>query len=204
MRVHWTLHELGLDYETREIITRSESMDDPEFRALSQRRGKIPFFQEGDLVLGESAAIARQLADHHRRSVTLSPEPGSPERARFDELCFFVMVELDAALYTIRKHEGLPDVYGASPVACEAARVYFGRQAGHLEAALADSRPYLMGEAFNVADLLFASCLDWARFIEIELSERLARYQEQIAARPAYQQAWKANFPPAALAALAG
>jgi len=37
LRVHWMLAELGLPYETRPILTRSEEMSAPEFRALSER-----------------------------------------------------------------------------------------------------------------------------------------------------------------------
>ena len=38
--------------------------------------------------------------------------------------------------------------------------------------------------------------------VKVPLSELLSTYLERTTARPAYQQAWKTNFPPAALAAL--
>jgi glutathione S-transferase len=96
-RPHWLLAELGLDYETKEIMTRTDTMDAPEFRALSQR-GKIPLFEDGDLMIGEPAAIMLYLADRYRDEGKFSPEPGTKDRARHDELCFFIMTEMDAAL----------------------------------------------------------------------------------------------------------
>ena len=36
MRPHWMMCELELPYETREIITRTDTMDDPDFTALFQ------------------------------------------------------------------------------------------------------------------------------------------------------------------------
>ena len=93
-RPHWMLAELGLDYETKDIITRTESMDAENFRALS-RRGKIPLLEDGDLMIGESAAIVLYLADRYRKDGVFAPEPGTNDRARHDELCFFIMVAKD-------------------------------------------------------------------------------------------------------------
>ena len=45
LRPHWMLAEQGLDYETRDIMTRTEAMDAPDFCALSQRK-KIPLFED--------------------------------------------------------------------------------------------------------------------------------------------------------------
>lgn len=201
LRPHWMLCELGVDYDTREIIPRNESMNDPEFLALS-RRGKVPLLEDGELVIGESAAIVIHLADRHRDRLALAPPPGTLERARFDDLCFFVMIELDAILYVIRRHEGLPEIYGEAPVATEAARDYFLRQAGDIERGLADGRPYLMGEEFGATDLLLATCLLWAEAVGIPLSARLDEYKKRISERPAYRRALARNFPPAAVAAL--
>ena len=81
-RVHWALHELGLDYETKPVRTRTAAMETPEFQAVSPRT-KIPVFQDGDLKLFESCAIVtylartydsvhcQTLADEFRRSCAL-------------------------------------------------------------------------------------------------------------------------------------
>ena len=203
LRVHWMLHELGLDYETRAILPRSAQMDDPELWRLTQRR-KIPFFEDGEIRIGESGAIAFYLADRYRDRLRLSPDPGTPTRALFDELAFFALMELDAtSLYVLRRHEGLPDVYGEAPAACDAARDYFARMVGEIERRLADGRPHLLGDAFSAADVLLVSCLAWARFVGIALTPPLAAYQSLVAARPAFARAMSVNFPPEALAALA-
>jgi glutathione S-transferase len=203
LRPHWMLAELGLAYETVEIITRTDGMKRPDFQALSQRR-KIPLFEDGDLLIGESAAITQHLADRHGEPNAFIPAPGTDDRSRHDELCFFIMTEMDAILYTIRRHGGLPDIYGESEVAVEAAGTYFQRSAREMEARISDGRPYLMGEAFMVADLLLKTCLDWAGFVQISLSDTLVAYSAALGDRPAYKAAIEKNFTPAALAALAG
>lgn len=202
LRVHWMLAELGLDYETRAILTRTEGMEDPAFRALSGR-GKIPLLEDGDLMIGESAAISLYLADRYRDRAVLAPLAGSDERAVHDELCFFIMTEMDALLYVIRRHEGLPDIYGKSEIACNAARDYFVRSAEEMERRLAGNKSYLQDETFQVADLLLKTCLDWAALCRISLPNSLQAYSERISSRPAYSKAIAINFTPEALSALA-
>jgi glutathione S-transferase len=196
------LHELGLPYETRAILPRSKGMDDPEFRAVSTR-GKVPMLQEGDVVVGESGAIVTYLADRHRENRVLIPVAGTPERAQHDDWCSFILMELDAtALYVVRRHEGLPEVYGEAPVAVQEARRYFERQVGVIAEHFGDGRPYLTGREFAVADLLLVTCLRWASLISIALPAVLAPYDARVTARPAFAAAMAANFPPEAMAAL--
>lgn len=203
IRPHWALAELGLEYETREIIPRTASMEHPEFLAVS-RRGKVPILEHDDLVIGESGAILSWLADCFRDRAELAPPAGTAERARFDDLCLFILTELDARLYTVRMHEGLHDVYGEAPQATKAAREYVARQSGEMARRLGDDRPYLMGDAFSTADILLGSCLAWAQFIGSELPPVLADYQARLTGRDAFQRAFRTNFTPEAMAALRG
>jgi glutathione S-transferase len=195
--------ELAVEFELEPIQTRTAAMETPAFRALSSR-GKIPLLEDGDLVMGESAAICLYLADRYRDRGVFAPEPGTRERARHDELCWFTMTEMDALLYTMRRHEGLPEVYGASEVAVRAARDYYQRSVTEMERRLADGRPFLTGDSFSVADLLFKSCLDWAVMLyQIPLPTTLGGYFGALSARAAYSEAMRLNFPPETRAALA-
>jgi glutathione S-transferase len=201
MRPHWALAELGLEYETREIVPRTASMRDPAFLSVSQR-GKVPILEHGDLVIGESGAIVFHLAEQFRDRVVLAPLSGTRERAIFDDLCLFALTELDARLYTVRMHEGLPETYGEAPAAVKAAREYFARQSGEMARRLDDGRPYLMDAGFSAADILLATCLAWAQFIGVELDPVLAEYQARVTARDGFQRAFRMNFTPEAMAAL--
>ena len=194
---------MGLAYETREIIPRTPSMDDPEFRALNQR-SKVPVFEHGNLVIGESGAIVFHLADRYRERCDLAPSPGSDERANFDDLCIFTLMELDAPLYVIRRHGGLPEVYGESPVAIQSAGEYFLRQVAEMDRRLTDGRPFLLGENFSAADLLLATCLSWAKIVRLPLSPRLEEYLAGVTSRAGYQEAFSRNFTPEAMALLSG
>ena len=203
IRPLWALLELDLVFTHEEILTRTPSMETDVYRNVSPRQ-KIPMFDDGELRIGESAAICLYLAVRYRDSATLAPNAGSAARARHDELCWFAMTEMDSLLYTIRRHEGLPLVYGESQVAVDAARDYFIRSSGEIERRLSDGRKYLVDSAFSVADILVKSCLDWASIYKIELPEASQAYAHRLSERPAFQEAMKQNFTPKAMAALAG
>ncbi|HEY8572417.1 glutathione S-transferase family protein [Phenylobacterium sp.] len=62
MRVRWALEEVGQPYDVR--LVSFEAMKAPAHRAL-QPFGQIPTYEEGDLVLFESAAIIFHIAERH-------------------------------------------------------------------------------------------------------------------------------------------
>jgi glutathione S-transferase len=110
------------------------------------------------------------------------------------------MTELDAtALYVLRRHGDLSEIYGEAPKALDSAREYFRRQASVVEAELRDGRTFLLGETFGVADVLLATTLVWAVFYAETLSETLEAYRVRTTSRESYGQAFQANFPPAVL-----
>jgi glutathione S-transferase len=89
----------------------------------------------------------------------------------------------------------LSEIYGAAPIAVEAALAYFQRQIGSVGAALNDGRAWLMGDHFTGADILLTSCLTWATRLEQPLADSLVRYRDRATARPAYVAAVATNDP---------
>ncbi len=62
MRVRWALEEVGQPYEVQ--LVSFEAMKQPAHRALHPF-GQIPTYEDGALVLFESAAIVLHIAEHH-------------------------------------------------------------------------------------------------------------------------------------------
>ena len=193
MRAHWMLSELDLPYECRPITSRSGETLTPEYTRLNPSQ-KIPTLQDGEWVLSESAAIVNYLGAAYGASRKLCPPAPPRERARYDQWCFFAMMELDAnTLYVIRKHEDLPNVYGEAPHALQAARDGFARQALAAAQRLAASGPYVLGACFSGADILLTTCLNGAIRRKIELPDALHDYLKRTTARQAYQRAMLKN-----------
>ena len=194
MRAHWMLAELDLPYERRAITSRSGETLTPAYTQLNPSQ-KIPALQEGDFVLTESAAIVNYLATAYGAARNLCPPASPRERARYDQWCFFSMMELDAnTLYVIRKHEDLHPLYGEAPNALQAARDGFVRQAKAAVARL-DGAPYVLGDAFSGADILLTTCLNGAIRRKIALPDALHVYLRHTTAREAYQRALRLNQP---------
>jgi glutathione S-transferase len=195
VRAHWALRELGLDYRCEPILPRSGETRSPLFTQVNPRQ-KIPVLQDGGFTITESAAIINYLSAVYGREGNRLVPTDSLGRARYDEWCFFVMTELDAtSLYVIRRHAGLPEVYGEAPAAVEAAGAYFQRQVQTVNAALDDGRPWLLGDEFSGADMLLATCLEWALAYRLPFADGLRGFLERATARPAYAAALRANQP---------
>ena len=180
-RVLWMLEELGLDYELRPYLPRTD-----EVRALSAP-GKVPLLLVGDEVITDSAAILNYLADKHGK---FTHPAGSLERGRQDGWVFRILDELEAPLWSMVKHSfGLPEEI-RSDVALEAARAEFNLAVQNFWKIA--SGPFLMGDKMTVPDFLLVQIGDWAERMEVDpLPVPYQGYMKRIKARPGFQRANK-------------
>jgi len=191
LRVHWALIELGLEYRSERIQPRSGETETAAYRRLNPR-GKIPVLEDGGLVLSESGAIVTYLAETYGNG-RLIPAGGAA-RAKYFEWVSFISMEIDATtLYVLRRHEGLPRIYGEAPTANAAARGYLDRMITAAARDLEDGRTYLLGAEFSGADILMTSCLDWALAYRVPLPDPWHAYRERTTTRPAHGRAAAAN-----------
>lgn len=193
LRVYWALHEFAAPYENVSIRTRTSDMDREDFLSVSPGQ-KIPALEHGELTLTESGAIVAYLFERFGPAATFS----IAERAAIDRWSYFALTELDAtSLYVIRRHQGLPEIYGEAPAAVAAAIAYFERQVAVVDRALADKladeREHIVGTTLSATDIHLTTCCDWASLCSLELPTTLARYASQQRERPAYRAAERAN-----------
>jgi glutathione S-transferase len=142
-------------------------------------------------VLYESVAINSYLADRYADGSTakLVPAAGTRERALYDQTVCCILSELDSqGLWIHRKHEALSQYFGKIPEAVEHAHTQFNRMNAQLAAQL---NPYLLGEDFTAADILYVHCLDWSKSIGWHKGwpENVVAYRETCHQRPAFQRA---------------
>lgn len=186
LRVRWALEETGQAYSER--VIGPEDQKSETYRRL-QPFGQVPAYEEGDLVLFESAAIVHHVA---QRSETLMPaDPAS--RARVTAWMF-------AAMNTIEPHiQNLAaiDLFFAKEDWAKA------RRSGAVEAvrtrlndlaAFLGERSYLEGR-FTAADLLMTTVLRILRHTDIVAQiPVLESYRLRCEARPAFQRALAAQM----------
>lgn len=194
VRVVWMLLELGLDYTHHKIGSRTGETQVTDYLSLNPK-GKIPTLQHGSRVITESPAIINYLTRQFPVPENVFVPSDAFEQARLEEWTSFIVCELDAnSLYLIRRHEGLPQIYGEAPVAVASAREYFLKQLNAVSTQIEQAGEYLMGAKLSSADILLMSCLDWGLMVNIELPPVLSRYRERALTRPAYRDAMALNY----------
>ena len=191
-RIVWLCEELGIPYELKLYARDPETRMAPaEYKALSPF-GTAPVITDGDLVLGESAAIVEYIIATYGNG-RLTVRPGEPGFA--DYLFWFhfangslmpaAMVDMIAA-----RIPGDTDLLGAL-------RSRLDRAYDQLEARLGQT-PYLAGDEFTAADLLTVFPLTTMRmFAPRDLSPypNVRAYLQRIAERPAFRRAMAKTDP---------
>jgi len=192
-RVHWALLELGLPYETRALQTRTAPTKSAEYRKLNTT-GKIPTLVDGDIRVSESSGIISYLATRYDCTEGRLMPTDIQSIAEYHEWMSFISTELDAtSLYVLRRHEGLPDIYGRADTACVAARDYFSRMILAASEKIKDGRSCLVGTTFTGADIMMVSTLDWADHVGCDYPSIFKAYRAQITGRASYSLALQAN-----------
>ncbi len=196
LRVHWALEELGLDYDAEPIQSRTGETQTEEYTRLNPKQ-KIPYLQDGDFGISESAAIIEYLFRNYGAGKDVFVPANPQDQALSDEWSYFIMTELDAhTLYVMRRHGDLAEIYGDSPIAINSAEQYFVKQMRAMTPRLAAADPYLFGDKIGVADILLTTTLGWADAYAVPLDEVSRAYMARTAARPAYAAAMKRNALP--------
>lgn len=184
-RIAWLLEELGAD--CRVVIVPAGPGAPVPPGALPgdppnpHPHGYAPALVHDGHVVTESGAIALYLTDLHPHS-PLGVPPGHALRGAY----------LSWLFYQVGVAEPLYYMKGAGLLAQDRPMSALDeRMAHHIEHTLRDGGPYLLGERFTAADVLFMSLFDHARAL-LPHSDVLARYLA-LADRPARRRAiqWK-------------
>ena len=185
LRGQWALHELQLEYAYRPIQSRSGETLTKEYTGHNPKQ-KIPCLQDGEFTLTESGAIVHYLFNTYGEGKDVFVPSSPADKGRADEWSYFSMMELDAVLYTIRRHKFLTDIYGEAPVAVTVAGEYCQKQITAVAPIIARADPYLFGDKISAADILLSTTLDFAERYEVELPQPCRAYRDRALSRPDY------------------
>lgn len=183
-RALWCAKELGLDYESIPTHFANETSKSAEYLAINPN-GKIPAIVDGDFALWESMAINCYLARKHGTGLWPSTVEGEGLVLQWS---FFAVAELEKPLLAVLLNSpaaGRPD---RDAKAGDEGAVAARKPLAILDAALAKS-PYLLGDAFTIADLNCAALVLWGQFAGFDFSNfpHVAKWLAACLARPAAQ-----------------
>lgn len=184
---HIVLRELGMQVELVKVDTKTKkTAAGGDFLAVNPK-GYVPALElDGGQKLTEGSMIVQYLADQ-KPNDRLAPAPGTADRYKLMEWLNFISTEIHKGTAPLFNQQ-LPD--GWKTVVLDKLGQRYDYLSKHLE-----KNNYVMGNAFSVADAYLFTVLNWANFTGIDLGKwpALKAYQARIAARPAVQEALKAE-----------
>ena len=184
---HIVLHEAGLAYTPVLASTKSHKLQDGTDFYTINPLGYVPVLELDDGTrLREGPAIVQYLADQ-APTKNLAPANGTLARYRLQEWLTFIGTEIHKGFGPLFK-PNTPEEY--KPIARENVLNRLKWVDGELA-----GKQFLMGDHFTVADAYLFTVTNWAKAVGLDISglQHLAAYRERIAARPAVQEAMKAE-----------
>lgn len=176
------LEELGADYELHVLDLKRGESRQPAFLAVNPM-GKVPAILHQGEVVSEQGAVYLYLAELYPEA-GLAPAIGDPLRGPFLRWLFFYGSSFEPALVD-RSMKREPAAMATSPYGD------WETMLGTLTAQLARG-PWLLGERFTAADVLWGNALAWTTMFKlVPESPAVMEYVARVAARPAAARAAK-------------
>jgi glutathione S-transferase len=184
---HIILHESGLQFTTEKVDLRGKQTASGEDYLGINPKGYVPALETDEgVLLTEGPAIVQYLADKVPEK-QLAPANGTIERYQVMSWLTFIGTEI---------HKNYSPLFNpaSSDEVKNNAKQNLTKRYGYVEKML-DGREYLAGSQFSVADAYLFVVTNWAGMLKIDMSDfpNIGAFQKRIAARPAVQQALKAE-----------
>jgi glutathione S-transferase len=170
------LEELGAPHELRVLNMQAGEQRQPEFLAINPM-GKVPAILHGDVLVTEQVAIYLYLADLFPEA-GLAPKLTDPNRGSYLRwMTFYAACFEPAVVDKAMKRE--PGPTAMSPYGD------FDTVLSTVTAQLA-AGPYILGQEFSAADVLWGSALQWTTaFGLVAATPPIQAYIERVCTRPA-------------------
>ena len=184
---HIALREAGLAFEPVLASTKSHKLQDGTDYYGINPLGYVPMLELDDGTrLREGPAILQYIADLVPTK-NLAPANGTLPRYRLQEWLTFIGTEIHKSFSPLF-NPGMPEEGKAISKTKLRSRYEW------LDSQLAD-KDYLMGDTFSVADGYLFAVTNWAKPTGVEIADlpKLSAWHARVAARPAVQEALKAE-----------
>lgn len=178
------LEELGADYDLHVLNLKNGEQRQPAYLAVNPM-GKVPAIRHGDALITEQPAVFMYLADLYPEA-KLAPPIGDPLRGPYLRWMVFYGSCFEPAVVD-KSMQREP----AAPSTCPYGD--FDTMLKTLTDQL-EKGPYLLGDTFSAADVLFGLALNWMTQFKLVPETPLIRaYIDRIVSRPALQRAAAAD-----------
>ena len=184
---HIVLREAGLKFEPVLASTKTHKLQDGTDYYTINPKGYVPLLElDNGERLTEGPAIVQYIADQ-APDKKLAPANGTFARARLQEWLNFTTSEIHKT-YSPLFNPAVPEEYKTM------AKAKLQDRYRWVDSQL-EGKSYVLGDAFSVADAYLFTVTNWAPRVGVDLSayKNIAAYLARVAARPAVQEAMKAE-----------
>jgi glutathione S-transferase len=176
--------ELGVEYDMHVLSLKAGDTRKPDYLAVNPM-GKVPAIRHADALITEQPAVMMYLADLYPET-KLAPPIGDPLRGPYLRWMVFYGSCFEPAVID-KSMQRDPAPPSTSPYGD------FDTMLGTLTDQL-DRGPYLLGETFSAADVLYGTALDWMTQFKLVPERPVIRaYIQRVTSRPAMQRAAAAD-----------
>jgi glutathione S-transferase len=196
LRPLWTLEEMGLEMGVDfELVT----MKFPPrytyegYKALNPL-GTVPFFEDGDVQMTESAGISQYLVDRYGPT-PLAVEKDDPDYGAYLNWLHRSDATLTFPLTLTLRYTRLEPEERRVPQVAADYRAWFLARARCIEEATAD-RDYLCAGRFTIADICIGFSIHFALQLNVDeiLTPNISKYWDRISARDGFKRALAHKF----------
>ncbi len=184
---HIILQESGLPFTIEKVDLRAkQTASGADYLGINPK-GYVPALETDEgVLLTEGPAIVQYLADKVPEK-NLAPAAGTMARYQVISWLNFIGTEIHKSYSPLFNPASSDDVKTG-------AKQNLAKRYAYVERML-DGREYLVGTQFSVADGYLFVVTNWAAHLQIDMSAfpNVAAFQKRIGARPAVQQALKAE-----------
>ena len=175
------LEELDAAYDLVALNLRADEQRTPDYLAINPM-GKVPAIRHEDVLITEQPAILMYLADRYPEK-NLAPALDDPRRGTYLRWMVFYGSCFEPAIMDFsQKRAPVP------PMQCG-----YGDYDSVMQVLAAQLKqgPWLLGDRFSAADVLWGGALDFARMFKLVPDWPMFRdYVERVQARPAIRRAF--------------
>ena len=184
-RALWALEEASLSYRLH-VLPFPPRVHQPEYLEVNPL-GTIPLLIDGDVRMTESAAIPHYLASRYGPT-QLAVGAGEPDYGAYLDWLLRGEATLTFPLTIVLRYTELEPEERRLPRAADDYTQWFLSRLRHLTRALSDSRTWLCGGRFTMADVSVGYALLFARDLGLahKFSPEIASYWDRLSSRPAF------------------
>lgn len=184
---HIILRETGADFSLVRVNTATNKLEDGTDYYRIAPKGQVPVLELADGIhISEGPIVSMYVADL-MNATALLPAHGTLERIRVLEWCNHLTSEI---------HKSFTPIFHnyVDAAATEKLKAILKKKLDYLDKQLGD-KAFLTGDVFTIADAYLFVLMNWARPIKLDISDlsRIAAFQARVGARPAVQQALRAE-----------